>query len=412
MNGPLDVLTISDGLKGPIGCEVIRPERITKKRVRNGNPCFDISWTSVDGNSKFLPKNFESCEPSAYVRSAYPQLVADFEDSLSAKAKPKKTKAAGTGSRKPKSAVATSTETQASITNFFTQSKVTTLPSKSLQSERAKLPAKSKPEPDVKLLPDKPEQVLSTQPRAEPVPNLKLKQSKIKPTQRVLPKPDLVLKKNMFAHSLPEKCNSVPPSPILMHREVLKIRGELSRINDMSVDVTNDSFGSDLSMIIDDFIGIRKPDSKENKVPSISAPVSTSTPQCHKTRESVQNKVFKKIEPFQNCGNQVPKKPSPSKNVRPFKQNLATNPFSKQMPTKSVFNFKSVDKFDNAEKDISMAALDESLPKLDKPRRAPMSNGIDNYLPKKIEASKNADKDMSMMSLNGTLEDSFDRMCK
>ena len=41
-----------------------------------------------------------------------------------------------------------------------------------------------------------------------------------------------------------------------------------------------------------------------------------------------------------------------------------------------------------------------------------MPKGLENYLPKKIEASKNADKDLSMMSLNESLEDSFDRMCK
>ena len=174
---------------------------------------------------------------------------------------------------------------------------------------------------------------------------------------------------------------------------------------DMSVDATNESVCSDLSMIIDDFIS-RKPDSKENKVPNITTPVSTSTPHCHKTRESIQTKVVKKLESAQNCGNQVPQKTLTSKNVGPIEQTWASNPFSKQVPTKNV------DKRHTVDKDISMLDLDESLPKLDKPQKVAASKGIESYFQKNILPQKNVDKDLSMVSVNESFEDSFDRMCK
>ncbi len=130
--------------------------------------------------------------------------------------------------------------------------------------------------------------------------------------------------------------------------------------------------GSDLSMIIDDFI--KKPNVAEKvKAPNLSDPISTSTPRIRLTRESLQEKenVF-----------QSKKFPTNVKNVASKKDCIAVN-----------------------KSEISMMELNETLPKLDQILST-------KKVEKVVSSNKLIEKDHSRMLIDETGEDSFDRMCQ
>lgn len=272
--------------------EIIRPERISKKRVRDGNPSFDLVWTSLDQNSKFLPPTFESCEPAVFVRDAYPKLIEEFEATINAKKKPSKPRQTKTTKLKAPTLESQPSSQQPAITNFFTQKKVNHHATKTAAN-----------------VPDK-------------VPNI----AACKPV----------------AKSLKEIAPVPMPSSALVHRIVERLQHSRT---DMSIDPSDDSYNSDLSMIIDDFIHkkVEGHNIKENVAPDQFV---TSTPYGRMTRESIKPVGF---EP----------KPA-SRSARPGcepEPNLAKND-----PVQSL-----------------MAKVEN---------------------------------DLSMMSLDRTNEDSFDRMCK
>jgi hypothetical protein len=319
---PNNQLLFSDSRVGSFSDEVIRPDRITKKRVRNGNPCFDITWTSVDENSKFLPPSFETCEPAVFVTLAYPKLVSDFEDLLNAKLKPKKKPA---GTKKTKAGVEKEAEVlaeqQPAITQFFTQNKVTAGPSKKVETQQSLKP-----------------KVVAT--KTEIPPKKISAPIKIIPATKVFGFP--VPQKSVPKSKVPTKAPEGPPSPIVLHKDVLRLQHQTS-FGEMSVDPSDVSCLSDLSMIIDDFMS-RKIEvlNLDSKVPQIADPTLTSTPRGNGTRETIR-KV-------------------------PNNEDMSLDESDLQI--KNVFTGKQV-------------------------------------LPMKV-----VEKDSSMISVNDTAEDSFDRMCK
>lgn len=280
-----------------------------------------------------MPAIFESCEPAIYVKSAYPKLVADYEELLNAKVKPKRAKA--TTVKKPKSVAAEvqhQPEQQPAITQFFTQNK-------------AAVPKKN----------------------TKPIENLESKKDKkVIQIKIEVPKVPNIVSEVKKSDVLPP-----PPSPIVFHKNVLKLR-EQSIVSNMSVDITEDSMGSDLSMIIDDFI--KKPNVAEKvKAPNLSDPISTSTPRIRLTRESLQEKenVF-----------QSKKFPTNVLNVASKKDCIAVN-----------------------KSEISMMELNETLPKLDQILST-------KKVEKVVSSNKLIEKDHSRMLIDETGEDSFDRMCQ
>ncbi len=242
---------------------------------------------------------------------------------LNSKIKPKKVRAPAIKKIKAVAAeVQQQPEQQPAITQFFTQTKAA-IPKKS-----TKLMEKLEIKTDKKAIQTKPE----------------------------VPKVPSIVPEVKKSDMLPP-----PPSPIVFHKNVLKLR-EQSIVSNMSVDITDDSMGSDLSMIIDDFIS--KPKVAGGvEAPNLSDPISTSTPRNRMIRESIQEKenVFQ----------------------------------AKKFPTKATIKKDCAVVAKKSE--ISLMELNDTLPKL---------------VDKAVSSNKLVEKDHSMMLHNETGEDSFDRMCQ
>ena len=249
-----------------------------------------------------MPKTFETCEPAVYVKSAYPRLLADFEEEANAKLRAKKKPA---GTRKAATKVEKMTQEQPAITNFFAQNKVATkrtvakpkaVPeTEAVASARADVVQKSvAPEEDVgfrknEVLPN------SMPPASKPVVAQRPVASSRKPSAPKAVK-NLVSAKceaaatnrpNILAAKVPAQ-----PAAAAVHKSVLRLQqpsASSKSFSDMSIDPSDDSYNSDLSMIVDDFISRKVGELKiGHKAPDLSAPVVTSTPRNQTARDTIR----------------------------------------------------------------------------------------------------------------------------
>ena len=248
--------------------------------------------------------------------------MTDFEDLLNAKLKPKKKPA---GTRKTKAGAEkvseVMSEQQPAITQFFSQNKVGAAgPSKKVETQPSVKPKVFQTKTEIP-------------PKKMAVPSKIIQGSKVSS----FPVP----KKSVPTSKVPIKTSEVPPSPIVFHKDVLRLQHQTS-FAEMSVDPSDVSCLSDLSVIIDDFMSKKIGELRlDKKGPAIADPILTSTPRGNGTRETIRK---------------VPN------------------------------NEMSLDQSDLQTNDV--------------------------FAEKQGSPMKNVEKDFSMMSVNETVEDSFDRMCK
>ena len=88
-------------LAGQSESPVIKPIKITKKRVKAGSDLYEVDWKSYAEDVVFLPNSFESTEPAALISSAYPDLVSEFLERTAKPVKPVKPKAASRKKSQP-----------------------------------------------------------------------------------------------------------------------------------------------------------------------------------------------------------------------------------------------------------------------------------------------------------------------
>ena len=85
-------------LAGQCESPIIKPVKITKKRVKAGSDLYEVDWKSYAEEVVFLPNSFGSIEPASLISSAYPDLVSEF---LERTAKPVKVKVASRKKSQP-----------------------------------------------------------------------------------------------------------------------------------------------------------------------------------------------------------------------------------------------------------------------------------------------------------------------
>ena len=251
-----------------------------------------------------MPKTFETCEPAVYVKSAYPRLLADFEEEVNAKLRAKKKPA---GTRKAATKAEKMTQEQPAITNFFAQNKVATkrtvakpkaVPeTEAVASARADVVQKSvAPEKDVgfrknEVLPN------SVPPASKPVVAQRPVASSRKPSAPKAVKNLVSAKSEAAATNRPNNLAAKAPAPpaaaaAAVHKSVLRLQqpsASSKSFSDMSIDPSDDSYNSDLSMIVDDFISRKVGELKiGHKAPDLSAPVVTSTPRNQTARDTIR----------------------------------------------------------------------------------------------------------------------------
>jgi len=290
--------------------------------------CLLLSWASIDENSKFLPKTFETCEPAVFIKTAYPSVLTDFEDEVSAKLRAKKKPA---GTRRATKKVEPETTEQPAITQFFTQNKVSTKRAEP-KAKPAEITSKKASGSDTNYLVTKSDvgafgkyepileeddeyseenDPVSTKsesrgcvpkPKAVPKSKASTKRDHIPSKVSLTKEPPLITKapgkiKLDAAKEAPKTEASSKnlllsrvaftggaPSPIAVHKNVLRLQQD--SLADMSVDPSDDSCVSDLSMIIDDFMSKRVQDLKlDTKVSA--PPLVTSTPRGQVQRVSI-----------------------------------------------------------------------------------------------------------------------------
>ena len=250
-----------------------------------------------------MPKTFETCEPAVYVKSAYPWLLADFEEEVNAKLRAKKKPA---GTRKAATKAEKMTQEQPAITNFFSQNKVATkrtvakskaVPeTEMVASVRADVVQKSvAPEEDVGF---RKNEVLPTSvpPAAKPVNAQRPVASSRKPSAPKAVKNLVSAKCEAAATNRPNilaaKVPAQPSAAAAVHKNVLRLQqpsASSKSFSDMSIDPSDDSYNSDLSMIVDDFISRKVGELKiGHKAPDLSAPVVTSTPRNQTARDTIR----------------------------------------------------------------------------------------------------------------------------
>ena len=177
--------------------------------------------------------------------------MSDFEEEASAKLKAKKKPA---GTRKTSKKCDPEATEQTAITQFFTQNKVS---GKRADSKITKAPGRSNLNPtaaETKITSDhlhsKVTQVNGLSSRtANAKPMTKAKPCAPKKVERSDPKAEVISKNLVPSRVVLTKDAS---SPIAVNKNILKLRQD--SLADMSVDPSDDSCLSDLSMIIDDFM--------------------------------------------------------------------------------------------------------------------------------------------------------------
>jgi len=212
------------------------------------------------------------------VNSAYPKLLADFEAEVSEKLRAKKKPA---GTRKTAKKTEAVTAEQPVITQFFTQNKVETKRAEIKSKKVSGGPTSSGTNPICSAVMKKPASKSVPIQKTDSIPFRPEAESKPAPKSRVLTNNEVVPMKVVASKVVP-----APP----INKDVLRLQQQ--SFADMSVDPTDESCVSDLSMIIDDFMSKRVGGLQlDKKVPDISSPVVTSTPRCLTTRGTIRTNV-------------------------------------------------------------------------------------------------------------------------
>ena len=240
-------------VKNPTNVLVL-PVEIVKKRIRAGENMFEVQWSSQD---QTFPETFLACVPSVEFSEAFPTVYQDHLDQIAAKEaakkKPRKkrTEKENIAPKEKKTKKETKTKGQTKIDNFI----------KKTESSEPK-----DPEPKVNLKPKSLvlRKLVSTDPKFN---NLVVGQQMVTP--------DI---SEVSSDSLKVVENDRTDDYVFKRSDCVGQENNLT-LSDSMRQCLDGEDDSDLSGIIDEIIGIKKPAaSQQMKNPTVPRSFSTSTP--------------------------------------------------------------------------------------------------------------------------------------